>query len=369
MKTNYITIIIFKKIRFFSTALLVVFVSVISAQNLVETTVFADDYNRTVLTGGIPETTYTILKQAGSGDEAADPSTTSTVNVLRIPNRKGTGFWGRSGVFGDLSVYSNPFTSKLSTTDVDSIVWTFNMRQNYNSTLSGFNDAQNGVGAILLSDTADYASSTGYAVIYGETAVGKKYRLVKFAEGVDLSANFTTIALGDVSPTDGRDYMSFRVVFIKSTSTWKLSGRFDGPNTGGAFADPTQGTFDYTVSGVNNDLINTEMANFGFFQNYSGNIDKIMWIDNYLVRTYHLDTGVGIKNQVENGLYTKSMIPGGFQLETESARATLLNTSGSVVRVQNVSGKATIEINNPGLYLLKLELPGGKTAIEKILIR
>lgn len=341
----------------------------ISAQTLVETTVFTDDFSGGNLVGGVPTTTYTVNKVTGVGDPAADPTTTTTVDVLRIPNRKGSGYWGRNGVFGNLSAYASPFTSKLSTTDVDSIVWTFNMRQNYNFTLSGFDDAQNAVGAVLLADAADYASGNGYAVVYGEAAVGKKYRLVKFSNGIDANAKLTTIALGDVSPTDGRDYMSFRIVYIKSTNTWKMNGRFDGPNTGGAFADPGQGTFNYAVSGVNNELVDTEMTSFGFFQNYSANIDKIMWVDNYTVKTYKMDTGTSLDSNLNGKLYSIGTMSGGIQINAESAKVTLYNTNGAIVSLVNISGQANIEVKNKGLYLLKLELPGGKSVVEKVSIQ
>lgn len=367
MKTNYLTFSNVLRVSILSISVLVAS-SVLVAQT-VETTVFADDFNREVLSGGVPSTTYTILKQAGSGDDASDPTTTTTVNVIRIPNRKGSGYWGRNGVFGDLSVYKSPFTSKLSTTDVDSIVWTFNMRQNYNSTLSGFDDSQNGVGAILLSDAANYASGNGYAVIYGEAAVGKKYRLVKFTGGVDANSNLTTIALGDVSPTDGRDYMSFRVVYVKNTNNWTLYGRFDGPNTGGAFANPSQGTFDYKVSAVNSDLDNTEMINFGFFQNYSGNIDKIMWVDNYIVKTYVSDLGTGIKAQSKQKFYKLSIVDNEILIDTFDAKVNLYNLDGVIVNSTNINGIGKFKVSNNGFYILKIESNKGEVEVEKIIIR
>lgn len=338
----------------------------LSAQT-VETIVFSDDFSGVNLSGGNPATTYTIVKQTGVGDEATDPSTTTTIDMLRIPNRKGTGFWGRNGVFGILSVYSAPFNGTLSALSVDSVVWTFNLRQNYNSTLSGFNDVQNAVGAILLADNASYATANGYAVVYGETALGKLYRLVKFENGINENTKLTTLATGTVSPTDGRDYMSFRVVYVKSSNTWIFKGRFDGPNTGGAFADPKTGTFGYSISAVNADLVNTPMTHFGFFQNYSGNIDKIMWVDNYTVATYHQDLGTSLNGNNQPLPYSTRINQNGITVQTTAAVATLFNSAGNAIQQVNINGEAQLNLSQKGFYLLKIEMSNGETAIEKVL--
>lgn len=365
MKTIYTSIRTL--FRGFLTLVFILGSMTLGAQALVETIVFADDFSGENLAGGDPVTTYTIVKQTGVGDEATDPATTTTVDLLRIPNRKGTGFWGRNGVFGNLSVYRTPFNGTLSSISADSVVWTFNMRQNYNSTLSGFNDAQNGIGAILLSDNANYATANGYAVVYGVTALGKVYRLVKFEGGIDSGDKLTTLAIGTVSTTDGRDYMSFRVVYVKSTNTWIFNGRFDGPNTGGAFADPKTGTFDYSASAVNADLVNTSMTHFGFFQNYSGNIDKIMWVDNYTVATYHQDLGTSLNGNNQPLPYTTRINQDGIVVQTASATATLFNPSGNKMQQLLVNGEAQFNVNQKGFYLLKIEMPDGVSIVEKVL--
>ncbi len=364
MKINYTTAKLFRTVLF---AIIALFsTSTIFAQTA-ETTVFADDFGGDNLSGGAPTTTYTIFKTVGAGDDPADPNTTTTAGLLRIGNRKGTGFFGRNGVTGVLSTYIAPFTSKISEIVADSLVWTFNMRQNYNSTLSGFGDSQNGVAAILVADNANVSLANGYAILYGGDGV-KRYRLVKFVNGLYSNDNITNLVIGQTSPTDGRDYMSFRVVYVPATNLWRFYDRFDGPNTGGAFANPAEGTMTLSGTTVNSDITNTLMTNFGFFQSYYGNIDKVMWVDNYTVKAYKTDVSTSIGTNVDQNFYKATIVDGGIKIDAKNAKATLYDSKGALIKSIRVTGSGNINVIKRGLFILKMQSENGETKTERLIL-
>lgn len=246
------------------------------AQTAVGNIVFTDDFEGSNLSGGTPATSYTFLKQTISGTEPVDARYYSGRMRVTTPKSSIT----RNGVFGDLSVFSAPFASKLSDLDADSVVWTFNMRSNRNY-ISGFDEGSYGMAAILLADAADYASANGYAVIARGASGTRSFRLAKFTNGLNADAKFTDII--DVFPGDANIYPSIRVTYIKSSNTWKLYGRNDVT----AFTDPAQGEFTFSGSAVDDSFVNTPMAYFGFFMNSkSFTADTNFEVDNFSVRTY-----------------------------------------------------------------------------------
>lgn len=358
MKTNY------KILKSFRTTLVLVilFFSVfITAQSQVETTVFTDDFSGSNLSGGTPAVTYTLLKQVISGTEPSDAFHNS--GMLRVPGIKSSVF--RNGVFGNLSAFSAPFTSKLSDLEADSIVWTFNFRANRETT-NGYNDADFGIAAILLSDAVSYSSANGYAVIcYGSTSANRSYRLAKFTNGLDATSKFTDII--NLFTGGANLYPSIRVTYIKSTSTWKFYAR----NDGSSFADPKNGTFTYFGSAVDNTFINNSMSHFGFLLNCkSYSTDTNMDVDNFTVRTYHTDTASGLNRLGNiNKRYRLSMVDDGVNIKTISAKVSIYDITGKEKNTVNVAEEANLTIKEKGIYLLKIELPDAVTAVEKIVIQ
>jgi hypothetical protein len=366
MKTRYV-IKNLKKASFLG-ALLFCAMFVSAAETLVETTVFADDFSDEVsLSGGTPATTYSIFKETISGTVATDPSYSSS--SLRIPGPASS--IGRVGVFGTLSNYAAPFGAKLSEmqidseTEVDSVVWTFNMRANVGTT-SGFNDGAFGIATILLASSGDYTSANGYAVVNSNVnppSSTRSFRLVKFTGGLNADSKITNIVTGIVSGAN--TYPSFRVTFVKSTNTWILYGRLDG-----SFTDPAQGTFTHVASVVDDTYTNTAMSHFGFLMNYksySGGVN--MFAFNYKVRTYHIDVLQSNKDmQANTSLFKTRMLPGAVEIETASAIATLYDVTGKVQHTVVIDGKGTIKTQNKGLYLLKVALADGRSGVEKIFI-
>lgn len=353
----------------FLVALMCFTFSLSAGETLVETTVFADDFSDEVsLSGGTPATTYSIFKETISGTEATDPSYSSS--SLRIPGPALS--IGRVGVFGTLSNYAAPFGTKLSEmqidseTEVDSVVWTFNMRANVGTT-AGFNDGAFGIATILLASSGDYTSANGYAVVNSNVnppSSTRSFRLVKFTGGLNADSKITNIITGIAG--NANTYPSLRITFIKSTNTWNFYGRLDG-----SFTDPAQGTFTHVASVVDDTYTNTAMSHFGFLMNYKSYKDGVnMFAFNYKVRTYHMDVLQSNKDmQANTSLFKTRMLPGAVEIETASATATLYDVTGKVQHAVVIDGKGTIKTQNKGLYLLKVALPDGRSGIEKVLIQ
>jgi len=362
MKTNYTTAKLFRAVLF---AIFALFSTSTMFAQTVETTVFSDDFGGDNLSGGTPKTTYSIVKYRITGDEPADPNTTSTPGQLRIPNKKATGASGVNSVVGDLSVYLSPFATKLNEINSDSVVWTFNMRQNYNGGLSGFNEGQRGVATVLVADNTDLSIANGYAVVNGgESPVAKRYRLVKFTGGLYSNDKIVGLINGQ-NLGDNREYMSIRVVYLPASNTWKLYDRYDV----GAFTDPSTGTFTYAGNIVDAAHTDKEMISFGFANNYTGNVDIITWTDNFTVKTYKTDLGTSVEAYKNKSFYKATIVDGGIKIEAEKAKATLYDSKGQILKSFHVLNSAKVDINKQGLFILKMESENGETYAEKLILR
>lgn len=341
--------------------------AIVSFAESVETIVFEDNFDGEegliVTDGGTPVVNYTILKHFISGSEINDPY--YSTGFLRVPSPKVS--VGRNGIFGNISAFVSPFTDKLSELQADSIVWTFNIRGNVASP-AGFGDNEYGFGTVLLTDAVDYATANGYAVIvYGAAASSRKYRLVKFTDGLNATSKFTDL-VQSVPVADVTSHVSIRVVYVKSSNTWIMNGRIDGDKNA-SFADPALGTYTHTGSIVDDTFVNKAMTHFGFFQSYKSYTASgpSIFFDNFKVRTYQ--SASGLNKQDAAKLYNAKVVAEGLQIEAATAKATLYDLTGSVLRTVEVSGQATIAVKQKGLYLLKVEFPGKLVATEKIQIK
>lgn len=360
--------------RYLASLFFVLLINTISSQSLVINTFFHDDFEGGNLLGGSPGTTYSIVKVVGVGADPIDPNTTSTAGTLRIPNRKETGAYGRNIIVGGLSHISSPYTSKLSDLDVDSIAWTFNMRQNYEWAMDGFNDIQKGLAVIFLASGSDFSSASGYAIVNGNNGTDAeryRYRLVKFTGGLFNNNNITTIANGQTFADRqvNRSYMSIRVVFIPESNTWRFYDRIDGPNSGGSFADPDSGIFDHIATGVDNTHINTDMTHFGFMLNYSGNVDLITWYDNFKIKTYQTDFGTRASTLHTNEFIETTTQGNTVFIESKNSKIYLYDNKGSLINQLYINGSSSISIKNKGLYILRAISPEGEIKNKKFLIQ
>ena len=250
---------------------------------------------------GTPAVLWTATQNVVSGDAPALPFTTTTWLRINAPQTP-SGAQGQNIVTAPLANYKAPFTTKLNEIEADSMVWTFNMRTNC-SAGSGFEAENRSASAVLVCDNADILAGNGYAVVNNAT---NYYRLVKFTGGLSANANVTTLASTEkLTKSDGTTatnncYMSFRIVYIPSTDTWKM---YYFANTENSFVAPEDVT-SWILAGSVVDATHTgkNMTHFGFMNKYY-NIQAVMYIAKYQVMTYN-ESGTIQKERIFSAPFT-----------------------------------------------------------------
>jgi hypothetical protein len=330
----------------FRTLLLSAIVAVSSvtgySETIITTTVFSDDFTRTdVSPGGTPEIAYTVTK-TGTATPIIENG-----NILRLPNVNGEN--ARTTITASATSFLAPFNTVIESINADSIVWTFNIRQNYNGRLTGIDDAASrGIAAVLLASSSDFSTANGYAIING-AATPINYRLVKFSGGLTNAANIADIQLGQTL-SDNRSYMSIKVVFITASKTWKLYDRLDA----GAFANPTDETTPYTFAGavVDNTYTGVALNTFGFTHKYSAATAFNFWVDNYKVTAYKTTVTTAISNANADNLLV--YVQGGrLVVRGASGTVSVYNTLGQKLYEQP-AGAAINRNLDAGLYIVKV---------------
>jgi hypothetical protein len=266
-------------------ALIVLMLLLIAGKGWTQT-VFTDDFNRATLgtSGGTPTMTYSTGTTASSASIFTTTVTTLPNYVFQIYTGA-TAAAGRSYMTGPLSTYSSPFTSTLSS-NTGPVTWTFNMKTNRTTALSGFDGGNYGSAVILGMTSADPTNATtnGYAVVLVKGTTRNAVKLVRFANGIVLNANVTTIIGPSPDLAAMTNYASVKVVYTPSTNTWQLYVRDDGSTT--EPTDPLTGTLTQVgTSVVNSTYTSSTMTNFGFFWNHSngsGSSNKGIY-DNFTV--------------------------------------------------------------------------------------
>ncbi len=359
MKTNYLNFKNSARAAFIGFSFIMATSSLIAkAETIVKTTVFVDNFDRTDVTpGGIPEMTYTIASTA----TATAPSIDASVR-LKLPSK--ASLQGDAFVGGGLAAYSTPFTAKLSECTSDSLVWTFNARQNYNARLTGFSRAntQNAVAIMLCADNADLTAANGYAIINAGDAAGpgdSKFSLAKVTGGLVSNANISWLATGQTVGNTNRSYMSIRVVYIPATNTWRLYEREDGTVS---FMDPLDvSTLGYNLLGsaVDNTFTSTAMTSFGFTINYKSMSSALqLLVDNYQVTAYKTDTPSGLNKSNSDLPYSLSSLNKGFSINAINAQVNVYNTLGKQIIERNVNGSTNFTSLSKGVYLVKVQVNG-----------
>lgn len=360
MKTNYSFLNAFSK-RIILVLVAVFSLLVVSAQ----TTVFIDDFNRSdVSPGGVPQATYAI-SNTGTGTNAYIDASIQ-LRLTGATQAAPTGVPGQHFVVGNLSVFSSPFKPKLSENSSDSIVWTFNMRYNYNGNLSGFNSGNRGYAVILAADGSDLTTANGYAVVNGgESPTVGRYRLVKFSGGLDDNANITTLVNG-ITLSNVRVYMSLKVKYESSTNTWTFYNRSDGAT---AWSDPAVIT-NYTLCGTSVDATytSTTMTNFGFTQCYpASTVSFVALFDNFKV-VASPNTTTAIHNSNKKPNYSLNYILNGFSINASDAEVVVLDVAGKIVHKQQIIETSNIILPSKGVYMVQIKSQN-KIDVVKLLIR
>lgn len=236
----------------------------------VRTVMYSDDFNRTTID-------YNVIQND-------DASIIMENNTLKLPCPKNETA-GRLQVIGNTNVFQSPFRSPLNSIQADSLVWTWNMRQNYASSsqkLSGFAASKRGIAVVLLATEKDLTHASGYAVVQGGNSK-LNYRLVRFTNGLIADNNLTDIIAGQ-ELTNPKYYMALKVVYFPQTHLWRFY--LDEGNSS-AFAEPTEQTpYTYYGEAFDDTFTGEQMPYFGWFMNYAGKVAFNMWIDNFSFVSY-----------------------------------------------------------------------------------
>jgi len=321
-----------------------------------QTTVFSDDFNRgAVVTplsnGGTPTMTYTTVSTATTAGTSTTNQTSGTDYTLSLA---GSGAAGRTYVYAPLSTFSSPFNVTLSS-NVGLVTWTFNLRTNRSTGLSGFDGGQYTNAVILACNNSDFlnASAKGY-VVYLTKGTKNKINIGSFTAGLSLTSNVTSFIGPSTELTSNTAFVSVKVTYLPSTNTWSLYVREDSATPGDPTTTSTQvgSSVQYTTNTA------VAMTHFGYFWNHStgtsstdsGRIDNFKVVVNSPTITtpspvsftgLNYGAGSGPSSAqffTTGGVYLTSNItvaaPTNFEVSTDnitfSSSSTLSATSGTV---------------------------------------
>jgi hypothetical protein len=138
-------------------------------------------------------------------------SATITTNVLRMNSTTA----GRDYVTYDVtSMYNTVLSSNTGLLE-----WAFNMRQS-RADPSGFDAGNYGIAFVLGSTTNNLMTSSGYAVVLGNSGSGDNLRLVSFAGGVSTNLGLSAV----INPANdfGSDYLTVKVTYNPVGDVWTL---------------------------------------------------------------------------------------------------------------------------------------------------
>ncbi|MDD2798033.1 MAG: DUF6383 domain-containing protein [Bacteroidales bacterium] len=243
-----------------------------------QTTVFTDDFNRGAVViplgnGGTPSMTYTTattstgtgVLSTGAYSRSQQLSGSDYVANIVPANSTASQTAGRTFITAPLSTYSSPFVSTLSS-NTGPITWTFNMRTNRTTALSGFAGSAYAAAVVLAATSSDFMTANGYAVVEAKGTTRNAISLVRFAGG--LGATPTTI-IGPSTDlaTNNVNFFSVKVVYTPATNTWQLYVRDDASAT--VKGDPTTTATQVGSDMTDNTYTGSTMTHFGFFLNHS----------------------------------------------------------------------------------------------------
>jgi hypothetical protein len=235
--------------------------------------VFSDDFNRGAVVsplsnGGTPTMTYTTTSTAANPGSSATNLTSGADYTLSLAPNSATPAAGRTYVYGTLSTYSAPFSTTLNT-NPGLVTWTFNLRTNRSTALSGFDASQYVDAVVLVANSSDFlASSTkGYVVYMTKGATFNKINLGSFVAGLSLTSGVTSFIGPSSELAANTNFVSVKVTYAPSTNTWQLFVRDDASST--VPGDPTTVTTQVGSNTVNSTNTGVAMTHFGYFWNHS----------------------------------------------------------------------------------------------------
>jgi hypothetical protein len=261
--------------------------------------VFSDDFNRASGTdlgnGWQSNTLYGtgVGVGQGRGEASIQFNQVQITNNSTFETANSNLYRGRTYIYQDASTtFAAPYSTTLAS-NPGIVTWAFNIGQDLQQTSpSGFNyvDGGNyGAGVILAAANSNFggngSGNFGYAVLWGNNSGNRTVRLVKFSDGIHGStyadfgtAGGTNLTLG--GNYDSGTYLSVRVSFDPSSSTWSL---FADPS----FGDPTTVTNQLGSSVVDSTYTGTSLPYFGALFNYANGanqgVGNIASFDNFSV--------------------------------------------------------------------------------------
>ena len=253
--------------------LMVVMILLLAGTTWGQTTVFTDNFDRGAIVtplsaGGTPTMTYSTTSTiTPPGTSSTNLNSGTNYNVLLI-NSTVTPAAGRTYLTGPLSTFSSPYNTTLSS-NTGPVTWTFNMKTNRTTALSGFDATNYGSAVALVATSSDLMTANGYAVVMVKGTTNNSFKLVRFTDGLDANANLTTIIGPSADLGAMTRWASLKVVYTPSTNAWELYFRDDVSTTDPT--DPTTGTLTQVgTSTVNATYTSTVMSHFGFFWDHGG---------------------------------------------------------------------------------------------------
>lgn len=168
------------------------------------------------------------------------------------------------------------------------ITWTFNIRQ-IRPDPSGFDSNNYGAAFILGStDQSIKSSSSGYAVVYGQSGTTDPVRLAKFSGGI-TNSNLTNLITSHTNGLSdfGNEYLSVKVTYDPNTNEWELFLRNDGDT---AFSDPLFGNLVSQGTAIDSAHTSSQLNYFGAFWQGSTAPNQTSFFDNVSVQItpYHI---------------------------------------------------------------------------------
>jgi hypothetical protein len=232
----------------------------VHAQNVV----LLDDFNRTA--GNTVGNGWTEVESVGAS------SCTIVNNQLKLSNGT-TG--GRDYIVRDLSSQYSPVLNSNS----GQLTWSFNVRQSRTNP-SGFDSNNYGVAFVLAASSPNLTATTttGYAVVVGNSSTPDPFRLVRFSGG--LSANSRLTDVFKTNTDYGTAYLTLRVSYFPDDDSWTLEA---STNTT-SFEDPGQAsTFQAIGTGTDGTYTGTSLPYLGCFWNHATTGTEAALFDNIYV--------------------------------------------------------------------------------------
>ena len=316
-----------------------------------QTTVFTDNFDRGAVVsplsnGGTPTMTYTTTSTASPAGSSATNLTSGTDYALSLAPNATTPAIGRTYDYGSLGSYSSPFTTTLNA-NPGIITWTFNLRTNRSTALSGFDASQYVDAMVLVANSSDFLGATtkGYVVYMTKGTSTNKINLGSFTAGLSLTSGVSSFIGPSAEISGNTNFVSVKVTYNPTGNIWQLFVRDDASST--VPGDPTTVTTQVGSNTSNTTNTSVVMSHFGYFWNHSNGAanNNTGRFDNFKVV---LTPGPTSIVQLTNGIAPSPLVGGstnkafiGFSLTsalgTPSFTAIKIQTSStSVSKLTNI---------------------------------